>query len=208
MLLGHRVRRALSVPRSFSFVAAGGGTTSTITIPTFAVGDLCVVWNWYRNAYSSGGVPSGFTGLQDNQVSGGGIISAKILVGGETTVTGLAGSAEQRWIAATFRPTVAISGFAWNDPAGASADTNPAVQTINAAGATPPVILLGQMAAGSAVSPRTMSPALDELNNHAQTNHFAHYKIYNPGDTPADHTYDMDDEGNQNLLQSGYLTFT
>ena len=39
-------------------------------------------------------------------------------------------------------------------------------------------------------------------------NHFAHYRIIASGDTPDNNTYDMDDEGDRNTLQSGYLTFT
>ncbi len=60
------------------------------------------------------------------------------------------------------------------------------------------------IAAATAVSPRTVSPAMTELS--ASTFHYAHWAIYNT--LPAvDRSYDMDDE-DTNALQSGYLTFS
>jgi hypothetical protein len=84
---------------------------------------------------------------------------------------------------------------------------NPAEQTITAASAASlPVVLFGAMATTSAaINPRSVDPAMDELT--AEVNLYGHRKIYNPGDTPADHTYDMDDEG-INAIVSGYLVFT
>jgi hypothetical protein len=200
-----------TVRPSFSFLAAGGASSPTITIPgTPTAGDLCVIFNWCRNAFP-GTVPSGFTALQTNGSAGvgGGIISAKKLDGTETTVTGLNGDNDELWIVATFRPTGPFASFAWNSGNGENVNSaNPASQNIVALGATVPVILLGQMCASGTISPRSISPAMDELNSHSNVNQYAHYKIYNPGDTPASHTYDMDDEGNQIVIQSGYLSFT
>lgn len=205
---------------SFTFVASSGTTTSgatALTLPgTPTAGDLCIIWIYLRNNLSSGSAPSGFTELRAQNVAGAGAgyIYGKKLVGGETTVEVYAGTTIQRAIAATFHPSVPFNTFSMNPsgaaPAGSSecTDGNPASQTIGSSAGVTPVIALGQMGGNGAVSPRSTSPAMSELNDHAQTNHYAHYTIYNPGSTPSDHTYDMDDETAENVLQSGYLTFT
>ena len=95
-------------------------------------------------------------------------------------------------------------------PNGELTDGNPVSQTITSSAASPlPAIAYGQMAnlKAATVSPRTHSPAMTELTT-GDVFHYAHYKIYATTDSPADHTYDMDDEGGSNLLQSGYLELT
>lgn len=159
-------------------------------------------------------MPTGFTQLL-NHTNGGqydrAIISAKILDGTEGPLTGMSGdSNEMRWVAACFRPDAAIASFNFLGGNGIFSDANPAAQTITASGATKPVLLIGQMstfwASGQPISPRSTSPAMDELSGYNDS-HYVHYKIYSTSDTPVNHSYDMDDEGFGNVLQSGYLTF-
>lgn len=192
---------------SFTFVASGSGSDPSIELPgTPTAGDLCVIWSFYQWADTlAGGTPADFTRLGNNIGVSGHFseIAAKILVGGETTVTGYNADIDESWIAATFHPSSPITGFAWNSPNEQGTTGNPSAQTITAA--TPPIILLGAMGSSGTINPRTTDPTMDELTSGSD--HFGHYFIYNPGDTPVNHSYDMDDEGS-NLLQSGYLTFT
>jgi hypothetical protein len=66
-----------------------------------------------------------------------------------------------------------------------------------------PVIGVGHVSSSNAVSPRTNSPAMTEIAGPS-TGHYAHHIIYGTPSTPLDNTYDMDDEGNPNIIQSGY----
>ena len=203
---------------TFTFVASSSGSGTTITIPgTPTAGDLCIIWN---TATNSGGIPpdvtpAGFTKLATFASSEGwwerASVFAKKLDGTETTVTGLNGPNGTRWIAATFHPDSPFLSFANGmTPNGEWTNGNPASQTITSASAASlPAMLWGQMSLWSSVtiSPRTTSPAMSEIAG-AVGNHFAHYRVIAYGATPDDNTYDMDDEGNSNVLQSGYLTFT
>lgn len=197
---------------SFSLVASSGTTSTTVTIPgTPTAGDLCIIWNYIRNNTSGGSAPSGFTELIGQNVTGAGAgyIYAKKLDGTETTVTTYTASTLTRSIAATFRPSKPFSTFSVDadDKETECTDGNPVSQTITITKAAP-VIAFGQMGANGTIDPISISPVMDGLNDHSQGNHYAHYKIYNPGDTISNHTYDMDDEAAENVLQSGYLTFT
>ena len=204
---------------TFTFVASGSGDSSTITIPgTPTAGDLVLIWNFATNSGSSPPdvTPSGFTKLITTATPGGwygrASVFAKKLDGTETTVTGLNGPNGTRWIAATFHPDSPFLSFANGmTPNGViEQSSDPSVQTITSASAASlPAMLWAHMAVWNAVtiSPRTMSPAMSEIAGFAG-NHFAHYRIIASGDTPDDNTYDMDDEGDRNTLQSGYLTFT
>lgn len=198
---------------TLTFVASGVGTSPTITIPgTPTAGDLCVIVQYSIAGTPAIVTPSGFTelitsntGIATNRAS----MWAKKLVGGETTVTGTDGTAD-RWIAMTFHPNSAIGAFAANDIETAMSTVAPGQRTIQATGAaTKPVLLIGQMgaASGDVIDPRTISPAMSEIAGGA-TNHYGHYFIYNSADTLADHTYDMADEGIQNMLQTLYITVT
>lgn len=210
---GRRISAAAT--KSLALITSGSasGTDSSIEIPgTIAAGDLCIIWN-RASGFAVGFVtPSGFTVLTDITEGGsntiGGMISAKILDGTETTVTGMNDTAES-WICAVFRPVGGtLTGFAFNELGEQATTGDPTLQNIDASAETNlPILLVGQMGCltDGTISPRTVDPAMDELT--AANYHYAHYKIYNEGDTPTDHDYDMDDEGT-NVLQSGYLDFT
>lgn len=195
---------------SFSLLGSASGTDTSIEINSLSIaaGDLALIFNTADTVGDS--TPSGFTQLRTKNISGTirGCISAKKLNGTETSVTGLSGATVQYWILLVLRPSAAFTSFVDNDTANNTSTTgNPTPHTIAASGETAPVVLYGHMGSsgGVAISPRKTSPTMNELTSN--TTHYAHYMIYNPGDTPADHTYDMDDESNQ-VMQSGYLTFT
>lgn len=205
---------AAAAPPLTTFTLVGTPTTASgpdITIPTgFAAGDLCVVLNTARSAAvaPTAVLPDLFTQLVNNGgVNTRAIISAKILDGAEGALVCMDGDASDRSVTMVFRPDAPISAFAANSINGQATGGDPSVQTIAAAAAASlPIILLGQMYSSGTVDPRSVAPAMIEVVG--VVNHFVHYKIYGSADTPLDHTYDMDDEGTANAIQSLYLTFT
>ncbi len=208
-LIGFGARRRVG---SFTFITSGDGTTGTVTIPgTPTAGDFCVIWSWFRNSVVSAGAASGFTSLvfSDGTTgagagTGGGRIQAKFLTGAETTVTIETGFNATRWICATFRPnTTTGSNFAGNDTTAETTNGDPASQTINASAAGLPHILLANFANDGTQTIGTMTKI-----THGTGAQFAAYGIVNSGGSPADVTVDQTDGGNQNLLQSLYVTFS
>lgn len=201
-----------SVLSSFSLVGTSTGSDTSIEINglSIASGDLAFIFNTADGSGSNPAddTPSGFTKLRTALLNTRRCsIFAKILDGTETTVTGLDGASGEEWILLVLRPDATLSSFVDNDTGNNQATSgNPSSQTITASGETPPVVLYGVMHSSSAVNPRTTSPTMTEISGPS-TNVYAHYYIYNDGDTPANHTYDKDDDGT-NFLQSGYLTFT
>lgn len=193
---------------SFTFVSSGSGTTATVTIPTMQAGDLCLIWSYGRNTFTTGpgAGPAGFTELAYVNGSAGGSLHAKILTGSETTVTTYVGGNASRWVALVFRPSSTITSVTLNSYNVETTAGDPASQTILAAAGSAPMILTGQMAASASPGTRTTSPAMTEV---AATGglQFVHYTIVNPGEAGVDTTYDQSDGGNNNALQSGYLTF-
>ena len=203
------VAGAATTRPSFSLVVSDTGTGQTITIPVgFVAGDLCLIWN-FGDTNPTDATPSGFTKIITNSGNDTrGSIFAKKLDGGETTVSGLNSGGSVWWIVAVFTPTSPFAAFANGmTPNGEWTNGDPSQQTISLPASTP-ALLFGQMGNRTVlISPRSVSPAMDELAGAVQQ-HYAHYKIYNPGDVPASHTYDMNDEGAGNVLQSNFLTFT
>lgn len=206
------------IQQAFSLLGTGTGTGSTITIPngggSLQAGDVCVISNFGKSNAGAvaDGLPSGFTAYQNtaSNASAGQVrhcLCYKVLTGAETTVTGISTDA-MAWAAVVYRPIypilTAVQGMA---VVGGSSSGDIAGVTITAAAASPlPALLCGGMTSDGAIDPRSVSPSMSELS--ADTRHYFHHKVYNPGDTPSDHTYDMDDEGSRNIMGCGYLTFT
>lgn len=193
---------------TFTFVGSTTSTASTIDISGTGrqAGDFGVLLDYAYGASTPSDVtPSGHT--QAAMVTDGSAsratISYKILAGSEGSLTGLNGATAEDKIYLVFRPSRTITTPTYNAAGAAIPDTNPSLQTIDPT-AEVAALLVGQMAANAAVSPRSTSPAMDEVVGGA-TSHYGHYKIYNSA--PASHTYDMDDEGVNNALMSGYFTF-
>lgn len=203
----------------FTVVGTNTGSGASISISgispgSLAAGDLCIVWNQATSSSSVTPVtPSGFT--QVGSVSAGAgpynvsRVSAKKLTGSETTVTGMSATG-QRWAVLVLRLSGGFSGFTANAVDSTSTNANPSAITIAASGATAPIVLFGYMTSWSSGSPgsisgKSISPNdMTEIANTA----LAHYLAYDQGATPADHSYDMGDSGDQNTLLGGYLSFS
>jgi hypothetical protein len=197
-----RIIQSGSKPVSdFSLAASSntGPTTAQITIPAGAqAGDWCVIA--CASIADTTTAPSGYTELMNDV--GLAAIYAKKLVAGEpgSDVTVFDGAtSSNRTIAAVFRPVGRITSFAAGEVFDTDTDANTAV--------TPAIAVVQYWCVNADVSPRTASPAMDEVNG-ADGHHYLKYKIYARGSTPVDHSVDMDDEGNVNVLQSGFVEFT
>lgn len=208
---------AAAVLTTLSHVNQATSTGATIDVTGLVqAGDLMVLSDLARG---SGGIaptavlPSDFTSLHNTvQTSLIGdhrwIVSAKISSGSETVLTGMDGDAADKKIIDIYRGDVPISGFADSDFAESWGDNgNPASMTINGSGTTPVVLLLAFyncFGGGPTIDPRTFSPAKDGETSLSSIFYSA-WKIYNVGDTPANHTVDMDDEGFDNWVKKGIL---
>jgi hypothetical protein len=198
---------------SLTFIASAvAATGATIAVPaSAAVGDLAVLLDSARNSASvipTKAIPTDWTEVAD--VTGSGVtttrgrsnISYKVLEAGEpgANVTGMDDTAEGK-IVLIFRPSAPIVSVTPSTATGEITLGDPAQQSIAMAAAAAPVIGVAQWYGASAVDPRTASPAMSEVANG--TPHFAKYVVYNSA--PADHTINMDDDGNLNCLQAVFL---
>ena len=103
-------------------------------------------------------------------------------------------------------PNALINAVGGRRAAGRSAN-DPAAQTITISGQQTPLIAVGQMnAATTSTAVPSVSPSMDEIEGFGTDDQFFHYKIYNAGSSPANHSYDMGDSG-INIMQSGFFTF-
>jgi len=196
---------------TLSQVASATSIGNTITGPAgIQAGDLLVLWDVAANAGATTPttvVPTGFTSIANlvTDVEVRSILSTKIADGSEASasLTGMNGNSENNKALYVFRGNVPILTATPTDVATEGQNGNPAAQTVNASGATVPlVVLAGYYTAGAAVDPRTFTPAKDgEVNPEAWM--YLAYKLYNAA--PADVTVDMDDEGTRNVLVSCYL---
>jgi len=204
-----------AVPIDLTFVTHVVGNSTSKSIPAGAsIGDLCVIFDHgFGSSLPADVTPTDFTQLvtASGALSDGNDmrskISAKVLVSGDpgSTVTGINGGTNDRYITMIFSPSAPISGFEINSPNEQFTTGNPTSQTIAASGETNlGILMLGDMYAGTAISPRTASGMEEQLGG--ATTQYSHYRIFNDGDTPVNQTYDMDDEGDGQSLLSCYLT--
>lgn len=196
---------------TLSFITATTSVDSdTITAPaTINAGDLLVMFD-YGVKPSGGGVPSGWSEVADvTSAYVDVVISYKIAVGSEdgATITGLTGITGAAKIIQQFRGNIALSSITVQDLGSQITDGNPTSQTVTASGGAVPLIVFGMYGVFGTISPRTFTPTEDgETDNTAGANDLhAKFKIYNSGDTPVNHSIDMDDEGIDNALFSFYL---
>lgn len=189
------------------------GTDNSIEISAIAggirqAGDICIIFNCAGGDSVPAAVyPFGAGNvLQENSDGhiGSAIISAKILDGTETTVTGMT-AAKMSWVAILIRPNGVVTDFTWLSGEGQVANTNPSPQSIDASGETNlPIIMVGQMAAANTVTP---SVSGSFTSNPVGNNFIAHYLVYGANETPTNQPYSMTGTGESRMLQSGYLTF-
>lgn len=206
---------ASSAPTSMAFHDVAYSDNDTVTVPTPQAGDVMVLAQ-----YSSGAslptlvTPGGFTGwINISAATTRVAVSYGIATGSETSVVGMDGSDFDDKILAVFRPDVPVSVITASTPVTQTTTGNPTAQNINADGAgTLPLIAFGFYATTtfSGVDPRTMSPAATgELNNSGSALPLVHWMKYQLQNAAlADVSVDMDDEGSNNLLASGFLWFS
>jgi hypothetical protein len=105
-----------------------------------------------------------------------------------------------------FSGNVAINSATVHSVHGQSTSGDPTSQTVTASdGPSPLVIIAGYSTYYASISPRTFSTGADgEI--HIWTDFYLDYKIYNS--SPANTSIDMDAEGEENLLQSCYISLS
>lgn len=200
----------LLLPR-LTFVASGISpdfATPTITIPAGRqAGDLCIIANWANgSSLPTSVVPSGFTSLRsDNAVSGASnyrsIVSAKKLVGTETTVTGMNGNTGETWIVLVLRSSRAFSS--WNATlSGEATGGDLATQNIAAAGQHAPLFAFAYFNLETADD--AVTPSMQQIIQGRRSQERLHYSLYN--NSPINYSAGAPDTGNLNVLQSGFLT--
>lgn len=190
-------------------------TGANITISASAqAGDLAVICQQATSfgAAPSAVTPSGFTQVATNTQSSGGFglrchVSFKLLVGGEGAVTGMDGGTNDRKQCFIFRSSLgalvaAASGMTWNAPAGGTGAPTP--QTITSSGGMGAILALAFAASDGSVDFAGSTPWDAEIM-FSDNNIGTAWRIMT---SPADHTADADDNGDFNMLFSGYFNLT
>lgn len=185
-------------------------TASTITAPSdLQMGDLLIIFDCASTAGSppSTVTPAGFTSI-DSQ-SGTSMTDAwyyKIADGSEASqsFTGMNGGYSNRKLFVVFRANVPIIGVTVQSKVKQITASNPTSKTITSSGGTVPLLSLASWSNqidSNHISTRTQSPTLTEVNNttHQYIGWIPYYT------SPADVTFDMDDEGADNALMGCYL---
>lgn len=201
-------------PLSASFIASASSSNSDrlTAMGSIQAGDLLLYIDLAAEALSIpiDVVPTEFTGVYTNTATlGGGStgyrvrISRKIAAGSESgNIIGMVGGWSAAKVLLQFRGNRVFASVSFSTPTWEATDVNPAQQTIAMSGQNTPIIGLGIFNGGFgiAVDPRTMSASDGEIN--PDTSFYVKYKIYNA--SPADVTFDMDDEGGDNILSGVY----
>ncbi|MCW5697386.1 MAG: hypothetical protein KIS96_11730 [Bauldia sp.] len=195
---------------------------NTIVMPTsgtggvVSVGDFAVMAWWSKNtsgAVTNVNAGAGWTSPQ-NTTSGvlRGRLWYKVLTAADigATISTQFGDARNTNLILVF--SGGFTSAAYTAGGGQTTTGDPASQSANASGATPPVLVLGMLGVyeggslGFSVNTPTWGATgafTDGTNNGVRYG----YTIYNPGQTPADHTYDKADTGD-NWLAGGYFELT
>jgi hypothetical protein len=187
--------------------AAGDGT---VDLPTGTLeGDLLV---YYGDVSAGAGTPTDSTpadwaagpnasqaGLRTKIMAG--VAKAGDISAGE--IQGLQSSGTQTAILLAFRPSAAIAAIAWFDTsAPAYTNADPSGQTVNASGGAAPLLVLAGYRSSATIDPRGWTGSTPGAV-FADVRRYLLYGIFDS--SPADITVDMDDEGNNNQLMSGWL---
>ena len=208
----------------FGSNTAVSSTSNSITAPaSIAADDLIVMWDCCYGSFfgvPTDVVPTGFTRLTTNTLNltdSRAVASYKKADGSEggASIVGMnpnedgSGTGLSNKIIAVFRDSG--GGFATISPSSVSqqiTNANPTAQNVAASGGAAPLIVLGFLGNihGAVVSPRTWSPAFTAEIGTSSSSAWLGYKFYDS--SPADHSIDMDDEGNRNVLASCYIALT
>lgn len=197
-------------------VLSATSVATTITAPSgIQAGDLIVMYDYAFGIYGVPGdvPPSGFTVIS-NLTDGSNnraIAAYKLADGteGGTSITGMTGSSPSAKAIYVFRGNIRAKTATVGDVGATQTSGNNAAQVVNVAAVLPPLIVLAFYGSNGSIDPRTFSPAKDgEIESfndgtYGDAECWIAFKIYNL--SPADTTVDIDDEGDENTLQSCYI---
>lgn len=189
--------------------SAQGTTSANLPVGTQA-GDLCIcIHNIATDGFGTPvpGTPSGFTsGFYQPSAAVTGRVTYKLLAGGETTITpGGTFVGEACTKLYVFRPNKPISSIAFKDWEGYSGSGNPPAQSPDPSAEPPSSVIVASAHGVSGSFVMSSTPSLTEsvgVDTGSMYNRHG-YRIYNSA--PAAHSIDMPDQGNFNLLMSGYV---
>lgn len=210
-LHGFNSKQSNPVLTSISVFGSSTSSSSSITLPAnIEAGDIIVLLDRsYGFGVPTTVIPSGFISISNiaNAISARQIVSYKLAVGteGSSSINGMSGSVDVKKAVYVFRGDIEITSVNISTPNGELTSGNPSSQNVAASGGTAPLVVLagyGCRASSGSVNPRTFSPAKDGEISPA-TNLYLAYKIYNS--SPSDVSIDMDDEGDENSMQSFYI---
>jgi hypothetical protein len=199
---------------SLAYITHTTATTETIVAPaSINAGDLLVLVQRGRNATGTptGVIPSGFTevGTGPDGGTSHASISYKIADGTEDSgvFTGINGDANNSKFMWQYRANAAIVSLSVSTLISSGfLSGNPAAQTMTASGGTGIVLGITSFftnnSAGN-VDPRTTSITPDHEATDGGGAAYSH--DYIQLSSPLDYTWDMDDEGNNNLLMGCYF---
>lgn len=200
-------------PLTLSFIGSNSSSgNDTITLPGgSAIGDLVVAFNcdYGEDFMPDTTLPAGFSFLATTTIGNGSNDSWKATSGyrildSTATLTNFMDAEDSRIVILVFRGSrsiISVTPSSWN---GQSTTGNATSQTVSASGQSTPLLVIGCAGSiNSATTFSTASPAFDAQVVGPDSDQRMGYNIYNT--TPANHSIDINDLGNDNHLHSGYL---
>jgi hypothetical protein len=196
-----------------TFVGSANSTAQTITWPGGLTSE-CVAF-LFDHAVNTIGIPSEVipTGFDPTPITSTTLTSSRYtvsfkypLTGSESgSLTGQNGNSSNKKVLLIFK----IAGGSQINFGGIKAeitDNNPTAQTTAASGSNFPSLVLGVTSnSNAAVTFTTESPNFDNIVSTSNTHLSVGHKIYNA--SPSDHTIDMNDVGNRNILNCFTVQF-
>jgi len=210
-ILAHGLRAAAGASSLtlslFDYSYLESTSTSSFTLPSNEAGDL-LVFVAQVDSLTDTTTPTGWT-LAASSADGGirktNIIWYKIAESGDTSL-------DTNWqyidaFCLCFRTNSPVDIFQHYDGASQTTTGDPTAQVVSSGSSTgTATLVVGAVFEAGTTNPAfsTFSPAADETITEGIDCSIA-YKIYNEGDTPVDHTVDMNDLGNEMSLCSVYF---
>ena len=199
---------------TLSQVLSATSSASTITAPAgIQAGDLILFMDHGENlapGAPAAVAPNDFTAITDSITDpfGRTTLYYKIANGteGSSSLTGMSGTDYQQKLICVFRGDVPIKAVTIQNLQSTVTDNNPSSIAITSGSGAVPMIVVGCYFVYNtgAVNPRTFSPAKDGEVANSDDMYIA-WKFYDVGETPANVTIDMDDEGFENILIGLYI---
>lgn len=202
---------ALSLTYVDGTISTGGGTgTQTLTLPTgSAEGDLMILMGATIGNPTNNTLPYGLTKLYTLSANGANTrlyIGAKILGSSESSsATWSIFTVANTLGLLTFRPDIALSGFAINGETGDTRNgANPTALSLDLSGVTEPCLKIGFYANQHSTVSHAESPAMTSRLDNGFFRAYADFY----GSSPVSQT-SFDEASGTNVGQAlGYLTFT